>query len=133
MYRDLAVRAVRTVRARPRQTVGPSVPGNDRAQWWHVPWVYLGSRRRPQLVPSDREPDDLYVIYWCEENGFAGSCDFVYADSLEDARERSKYGSGSVAHQRLIFEGTYDEFREHVHEELDDESREPRRFSIEWG
>ena len=77
--------------------------------------------------------EELYVIYWCEENGYAGSCYFVPAESLADARERSTYASGSVAHQRLIFEGTYEEFREHVAEELDDESRGVRRFSIDWG
>ncbi|GAA0677617.1 hypothetical protein ACFQDG_05510 [Natronoarchaeum mannanilyticum] len=82
---------------------------------------------------STADDEKLYVIYWCEENGYAGSCDFVPAESLDDARERSTYASGSVAHQRLIFEGTYGEFREHVAEELDDESRDERRFSIEWG
>ena len=88
-------------------------------------------------MTRDRPADDreLYVVYWCEENGYAGSCDFVPADSIDEARERSTYGggSGSVAHQRLIFEGTYEEFRKHVAEELDDESRDEERFSIAWG
>ncbi|WP_097007560.1 hypothetical protein [Natronoarchaeum philippinense] len=82
---------------------------------------------------NEEAGEELYVIYWCEENGYAGSCDFVPAESLADAHERSTYASGSVAHQRLIFEGTYEEFREHVAEELDDESRGVRRFSIDWG
>ena len=85
------------------------------------------------MPPDGTDDRELYVIYWCEENGYAGSCDFVPAESLDAARDRSTYASGSVAHQRLIFEGTYEEVREHVAEELDDESRGVQRFSIEWG
>lgn len=67
--------------------------------------------------------DDLYVVYWVDEQGFAGDCEFVRADSLEAAREISSYASGGVAHQRLLFEGSFDEFREYVEDQLGEDEQ----------
>ena len=74
--------------------------------------------------------ENLYVVYWCDEQGYAGSLEFIEAESLEAAREESSYGSGGVAHQRLLFDGTFEEFRSYVEAEID--GRDPPEFTIDW-
>lgn len=64
--------------------------------------------------------DRLYAIYWCDDQGYAEQLDFVQADSIEAAKEHSPYASGGVAHHRLLFAGTYDEFNEYVDEQLEE-------------
>lgn len=73
-------------------------------------------------------PDDLYVVYWVDEQGYGGSCEFVHASSTDEAREQSSYASGGVAHQRLLFAGSFAEFRAYVEEELEDVDR----FELVW-
>lgn len=73
--------------------------------------------------------DQLYVVYWVDEQGYEGSCEFLHASSLGAAREDSSYASGGVAHQRLLFAGTFAEFREYVEEELESADR----FDLVWG
>ena len=77
--------------------------------------------------PQDSETD-LYVVYWIDEQGYEGSCEFLRAETHEEARTRSSFGSGGVAHQRLLFDGTFDEFRAYVDEELEDADR----FELAW-
>lgn len=75
------------------------------------------------------EPSDtLYVVHWCDEQGYAEHLEFIDADSESTAREQSDYASGGVAHQRLLFAGTFEEFRTYVEKELTD--REPPIFTI---
>lgn len=78
---------------------------------------------------SDEEATaELYVVYWVDEKGYGGSCEFVHAPTLERAREQSSYASGGVAHQRLLFEGSFEAFREYVETELEDADR----FELVW-
>lgn len=80
-------------------------------------------------VAADRAAtDDLYVVYWVDEQGYGGSCEFVHASSTAAAREQSSYASGGVAHQRLLFEGSFESFRAYVEEELSDVDR----FDLVW-
>lgn len=77
---------------------------------------------------SASDADELYVVYWVDEQGYGGSCEFMHASTLEEARERSSFGSGGVAHQRLLFEGSLADFREYVEEELEHADR----FELVW-
>lgn len=62
--------------------------------------------------------DSLYVVYWTDEQGYEDHVEFVSASTEETAVENSSYGSGGVAHQRLLFKGTFTEFEAFIREQL---------------
>lgn len=80
-------------------------------------------------APGSDDGGELYVVYWIDEEGYEGSCEFLQAGSEDAARELSSYASGGTAHQRLLFAGTFEDFREYVEEELEDVDR----FDLVWG